>query len=251
VDIDIAGRTGLVTGASSGIGRGIALALGREGVRLAVHGRRRDRLEQLGDDIVAAGGIRPYLVVCDLTAPDAVETIAHDVAAEFGSVEILVNNAGGGQWLGPNATEVEWDEAMTLNFTRHRQVTALFTPAMVATGYGRVVNITGKSESTKGVNGAHSAKAAMHAWAHGLARDLGRSGVTVNSIAPGKIMSDQILRRYTPEFRAREAEQEIPLGRYGEPADIANLVCYLASPLAGYITGTVIPVDGGLRRYQF
>jgi 3-oxoacyl-[acyl-carrier protein] reductase len=91
----------------------------------------------------------------------------------------------------------------------------------------------------------------MHAWAKGLSRDVGRHGVTVNSIPPGRIMSEQIERNYTPEFRQWQAENEIPMGRYGVPADIAALVCFLASPLAQYITGTVIPVDGGLRKYQF
>jgi 3-oxoacyl-[acyl-carrier protein] reductase len=122
---------------------------------------------------------------------------------------------------------------------------------MRAAGWGRIVNITGKSESAKGVNGAHIAKAAMHAWAKGMSRDLGGHGVTVNSIAPGKINSDQIMRRYSAEVREREARDDIPVGYYGEPSDIANLVCFLASPLARYITGAVIPVDGGLRRYQF
>jgi len=80
---------------------------------------------------------------------------------------------------------------------------------------------------------------------------VGKHGITVNSIAPGRIHSEQILRNYSPEYRQWQADNEIPVGRYGEPEDLANLVCFLASPRASYITGTVIPVDGGLRRYQF
>jgi NAD(P)-dependent dehydrogenase (short-subunit alcohol dehydrogenase family) len=94
-------------------------------------------------------------------------------------------------------------------------------------------------------------QAAIHAWAKGLSREVGKHGITVNSIPPGRIDSEQIRRNYTPEFRQWQADNEIPVGRYGEPEDVAGLVCFLASPLAGYITGTVIPVDGGLRRYQF
>jgi 3-oxoacyl-[acyl-carrier protein] reductase len=251
MELDLAERTGLVTGASSGIGRGIALALGAEGVRLAVHGRRRALLAELADEIVAAGGPRPVVVTYDLQDADAAETIRQAAVDSLGDIDILVNNAGGGRQLGPAATEEEWDEAVTLNFTRHRQLTALLLPAMRTAGWGRVINITGKSESAKGVNGAHCAKAAMHAWAKGLSRDVGPDGVTVNCIAPGKIMSDQILRRYSPEVRAREAAEDIPLGRYGDPADIAHLACFLVSPLAAYITGTIIPVDGGLRRYLY
>ena len=91
----------------------------------------------------------------------------------------------------------------------------------------------------------------MHSWAKGLSREVGKSGITINCIAPGRIISEQILRNYSPEFRDWQSKNEIPVGEYGQPDDIANLVCYLVSPLARYIPGTVIPVDGGLRRYQF
>jgi 3-oxoacyl-[acyl-carrier protein] reductase len=91
----------------------------------------------------------------------------------------------------------------------------------------------------------------VHAWAKGLSREVGKDGITVNCIPPGRIMSEQIERNYTPEYRKWQADNEIPVGRYGEPSDVANLVCFLVSPLAGYLTGAVIPVDGGLRRYQF
>jgi len=149
-----------------------------------------------------------------------------------------------------HTAEETWNEAMTLNFTRHRQLTHKLIDQMMANGWGRVINITGKSEPD-GINGAFCAKAAMHSWAKGLSREVGKKGVTVNSLPPGRIMSDQILRNYTPEYRAWQSEHEIPMGRYGEPEDLAALAIFLCSPLAQYITGTVIPVDGGLRRYQF
>jgi 3-oxoacyl-[acyl-carrier protein] reductase len=91
----------------------------------------------------------------------------------------------------------------------------------------------------------------MHSWSKGLSREVGKHGITVNCVPPGRIDSEQIRRNYSPEFRKKESEEDIPVGEYGQPADIANLVCFLSSPLARYITGTVIPVDGGLRRYQF
>lgn len=249
MDLQLQGRTALVTGASAGIGRAIAAGLAREGARLAVTGRRRDKLEQLCEEVVAAGGARPVVVVHDAMDEDYVDALAQGVAP-LGAIQILVNNAGGSRAFGMEGTEAQWHEAMTLNFTRHRQLTHRLLPGMIAGRWGRVINITGKSEP-EGLNGAFCAKAAVHAWAKGLSREVGRHGITVNCIPPGRIMSDQIRRNYTPEYRARQSEHEIPVGRYGEPEELADLAIFLASPRAAYITGTVMPVDGGLRRYQF
>jgi 3-oxoacyl-[acyl-carrier protein] reductase len=246
MDLGIRGRTALVTGASMGIGRGIATALSREGVRLAVVARRRKLLEELQDELKA----RLIVIEADLLKPEAPEAIAEAAADGLGSVEILVNNAGGSRRFTLEASEAQWEEALTLNFTRQRQLTHRLLPQMIERKWGRIINITGKSEP-EGLNGAFAAKAAMHSWAKGLSREVGKHGITVNCVPPGRIISEQILRNYPPEFRKRESEEDIPVGEYGQPADIANLVCFLASPLARYITGAVIPVDGGLRRYQF
>jgi len=250
MDLQLRGKTALVTGASIGIGQGIALAFAREGVRLAIVARRLELLEATAADIAAAGGERPTLIVEDLLNDGAADRIAKAALAGLGAVDILVNNAGGSRPFKLDAGEEQWQEAMTLNFTRQRQLTHRLLDQMMERKWGRILNITGKSEPD-GINGAFCAKAAVHAWAKGLSREVGRHGITVNSLPPGRIMSEQIRRNYTPEYRQWQADNEIPVGRYGEPEDVANLVCFLASPLAGYITGAVIPVDGGLRRYQF
>jgi len=250
MDLGISGKTGLVTGASIGIGRGIALALAAEGVKLAIVARRGPLLEELAAYIQSSGHVRPAIIVCDFMREDAAATIATAALAALGSVDILVNNAGGSRKFDLGSAEEQWNEALTLNFTRHRQLTHALLAQMIARRWGRVINITGKSEPD-GINGAFCAKAAMHSWAKGLSREVGKHGITVNSIPPGRIMSEQILRNYTPEYRQWQSEHEIPVGEYGEPDDIANLVTFLASPRARYITGAVIPVDGGLRRYQF
>ncbi|MDH3319372.1 MAG: SDR family oxidoreductase [Betaproteobacteria bacterium] len=246
MDLELSGKTALVTGASAGIGRGIALALAAEGVRLAVTARRRERLQALEQD----AGAQLVIIECDFMQADAPQRIAAAALQGLGTVDILVNNAGGSRPFALDSSEVQWEEALTLNFTRQRQLAHALLGQMVARKWGRIINITGKSEP-EGINGAFAAKAAMHAWAKGLSREVGKHGITVNSIPPGRIHSEQILRNYAPEYRQWQAEHEIPAGRYGEPEDIAHLVCFLASPRASYITGAVIPVDGGLRRYQF
>ena len=250
MDLLISGKTALVTGASAGIGRGIALALGAARVRLAITARRKDRLEEVAREIVARGGHAPIVIEADFMREDAPQRIADAALVGLGSVEILVNNAGGSRKFDLDSTEEQWQEALTLNFTRQRQLAQRLLPQMIEHRWGRIVNITGKSEP-EGLNGAFCAKAAMHSWAKGLSREVGKHGITVNSIPPGRIMSEQILRNYPPDYRKWQSEHEIPVGEYGQPEDIAHLVCFLASPLARYITGAVVPVDGGLRRYQF
>ncbi len=251
MDMQLKGRTALVTGASAGIGRGIALALAGEGVKLALTARRVDRLREVAAEITAAGGPAPVLVEQDMYAEDAAQRLASEAVKGLGRVDILINNAGGSRsFKDLHVSEAQWQEAMTLNFHRPRQLADALIDQMIANRWGRIINITGKSEPEH-VNGAFCAKAGMHSWAKGLSRMVGQHGITVNCVPPGRIHSEQIYRNYTPEYRQWQCENEIPVGRYGEPEDMANLVTFLASPRASYITGAVIPVDGGLRRYQF
>jgi len=245
MDLGIAGKRALVTGASMGIGRAIAIALAAEGVKLAVAARRRHLLDELQKET------GPLVIIeQDFLAEDAAARVADAALEGLGRIDILVNNAGGSRRFTLESSDEQWEEALTLNFRRHRQLTQRLLPQMMERNWGRIINITGKSEP-EGLNGAFAAKAAMHSWAKGLSREVGKRGITVNSVPPGRIISEQILRNYPPEFRERESREDIPVGEYGQPEDLANLVCFLASPRARYITGAVIPVDGGLRRYQF
>jgi 3-oxoacyl-[acyl-carrier protein] reductase len=250
MDLQLRDKTALVTGASIGIGRAIARGLAEEGVRLAIVARRVELLEELADEIVAADGYRPVVIQQDVMEEGSPARVAAEALAALGRVDILINNAGGSRPMPVDAPEELWVEAMTLNFTRPRQLTHALLPSMIEHQWGRIVNITGKSEP-EGLNASFSAKAAVHAWAKGLSREVGQHGITINSIPPGRIMSEQIRRNYTPEYREEHAAKEIPVRRYGEPEELAALAIFLASPLACYITGTVMPVDGGLRRYQF
>jgi 3-oxoacyl-[acyl-carrier protein] reductase len=251
VNLNLADKTALVTGASMGIGHAIARGLAAEGVKLCVAARRKNLLDELSARIVAAGGKKPMIEVIDVMEEGAVEQLAQAAMTALGRVDILINCAGGSRPAVPvDAPEDEWEEVMRLNFVRVRQLTHAILPGMIKNRWGRVINISGKSEPS-GLLAASPAKAAIHAWSKGLSREVGRHGITVNCIPPGRIMSEQIRRKYSDEFRAEQSARDIPVGRYGEPEELAALAVFLASPVASYITGTVMPVDGGLRRYAF
>ena len=251
MDLQLKDKTALVTGASMGIGRAIARGLAAEGVKVAIVARRRNLLEALAEEIVGAGGMKPAIFEVDVMQDGAVKRLADSAREALGRIDILINSAGGSQPpIGIDAPDDAWDYAMTLNFVRVRQLTHAVLPGMVGHRFGRVVNITGKSEPEKLI-AATPSKAAVHAWSKGLSREVGKHGITVNCIPPGRIMSEQIRRKYSDEFRAEQSANEIPVGRYGEPEELAALAVFLCSPLARYITGTVMPVDGGLRKYAF
>ena len=184
MDLGIRGKTALVTGASMGIGRGIANALAREGVRLAVVARRRNLLEDLEKEL----GAKLVIIEQDFMQEGAPQKIAAGGARRAG----LGRDPGQQRRRQPplrrsTRSEAQWHEALTLNFTRQRQLAHQLLAQMMARKWGRIVNITGKSEP-EGINGAFCAKAAMHAWAKGLSREVGKHGITVNSIPPGRIM---------------------------------------------------------------
>lgn len=250
MEFHLVGKNAVVTGASMGIGRAIAKGLASEGVRLVLVARREELLRKVADECEQAGAPRPHIVAADVMQADSARRIGEAALTALGRVDILVNSAGGSRPIPVDAPEERWEEALTLNFTRLRQLTHVLLPGMIAQKWGRIINITGKSEP-EGLNASFAAKAAVHAWAKGLSREVGRDGITVNCIPPGRIMSEQIRRLYAPDYREEFAKNEIPVGYWGEPEDLAALAVFLASPQARYITGAVIPVDGGLRRYQF
>jgi len=249
MNLGLEGKTALITAASGGIGSGIAEALADAGVRVAISARRGDALEQVAGSLASRAGGRPAIVVGDVAAPGGPAQIAADASAALGGrIDILVNNAGGARPVTGEADEVFWDEAMTLNFVAARRLTDLISPGMKARHWGRIVNISGVVVAPK-LNGAAPAKAALVSWSRTLSSELGPYGVTVNTVAPGRINSAQIQRLHpTEQSKADFIQQNIPAGYFGEPHDIGHLVAFLASPLARYINGAAIPVDGGAVR---
>lgn len=251
MDLQLAGRTALVTGASAGIGIGIANCLAREGVRLALAGRNRGALERVAGQARELGSPAAAIVAGDVATSDGCATIvASALDALGGRVDILVNNAGGSRPLGRNdETEEFWEEAHALNFSSARRIAKPLIGPMRSAGFGRIINITGAIFG-KSVNGAGPSKAALLAWSRAQSFELAPAGVTVNCVAPGRINSVQILERLHPTEESRQAfiRDNIPAGRFGEPEELGALVAFLASPLAGYISGAHIPVDGGAVR---
>ena len=250
MDLQLSGKTALVTGASAGIGTGIALALAKEGVRLAITGRNEAALNEVAAQITATGGHMPTVVAGDVATEEGPLRVADAALRALGGrVDILINNAGGSRPIQGEETDAMWSEAYNLNFVSARKLTAMIVPAMKDAGWGRIVNLTGALTGQK-LNAAGPAKAALATWSRTLAFELGPFGITVNTIAPGRINSVQILTKLHPTEQSRTdyIRQNIPAGYFGEPEDIGNLVAFLVSPLARYISGAAIPVDGGAVR---
>ena len=249
------GRVALVTGAGSGIGRAIAERLGREGATVVLVGRRLDRLAETAALIGTAGGAG-VVRACDVARADEVRTTIEAVARDQGRLDILVNDAAQERTSPPQpelAAELSdawWGATLDVNLTGAFLCCKHALPLLVASGRGAIVNVA----STSGVAG-NTNQTAYVASKHGLvgltraiALDYGSKGVRVNAVCPGFIETERS-RAFSAAVRGegwRERKlAEIPLGRLGAPEDVATLVAFLASDEASFITGAVIPIDGG------
>lgn len=249
MDLQIEGKVALVTGASIGIGTGIARVLAEEGCRLIITARRDDLLEGVADEIESTGHERPLVVKQDIMADDAAATLKQAVDDGYGQLDILVNNAGA-MVLAPIGTDEQvWIDIMNLKWWAARRVSDVFLPGMIERKYGRIINITGTMEPF-GINAATCANAAVQAWSKGVSREHSKDGVTSNCIIPGRIHSEQNKRGYpTVDDELAFAAQHIPAGEFGDPDDVGNLVAFVASPKARMISGSVMYVDGGMKRF--
>ena len=248
MDLELKGKVAVVTGTSVGIGREIARVLAAEGVQTVVTARRANLLATLQDEIERAGSPRPLALPLDLYVAEAAARLRDAALSAYGHVDILINNAGGSRTVPWDSPDSVWDESFSINFTAVRRLTQALLPGMIERRWGRVLCVTGSAEPST-VNAAVAAKAGVHAWAKGLSREIGRHGITINCLAPGRVHSEQIDKRLhpTPESQA-EFSKNIPLGYFGDPRDVAVLAAFLCSPKARYITGERIHVDGGMHR---
>lgn len=250
MDLRLSDKTAFVTGASAGIGRSAAALLAKEGAKVVVTGRRADALATLVDEIAATGAPKPIAIVGDLDGDDACAAVtAKALEAAGGQIDILLNNAGASAPMSDPWDEAQWNRAHQLNFAAARQVSAAIVPGMKERNWGRIVNVTGAMVGPS-MNAAAPAKAGLQSWSRTLSIELAPFGITVNTIAPGRINTDQIRNKLHPSDESRQAfiDRFIPAGYFGEPEDLAILMVFLASPLARYINGAAIPVDGAMFR---
>lgn len=248
MDLGIEGRVALVTGASRGIGRGVAQALGREGATVAVSSRSREPLEELAAEL--GGGARAF--PADSGDLDRMRALPAEVAAELGPVEILVCNTGGPPPGGAldNPRE-EWEAAYRTLVLSPRILAEAALPAMRERGWGRLVNVASSSvrEPIPNLALSNAHRMATVGLFKTLAAEVASVGITVNTVATGRFATDRLAENYGSIADAeRAAREQIPAGRLGTPEEYGDLVAFLCSERAAYLTGTVIPLDGGLLR---
>ena len=250
MDLELAGKTAFITGATAGIGRAAARLFAEEGVRLILNGRRETELQALADRIAGDGAARPTVIVGDLDSRESCVGIATRAQENAdGGIDILFNNAGASSPMDDPWDEDQWAAANQLNFVAARQITSVIAPGMQERKWGRIISVTGAMVAPT-PNAAAPAKAGLQSWSRSLSIQLAPFGVTVNTIAPGRISTDQINNKLHPTEESRQdfIDRLIPAGYFGEPEDLAVLAVFLASPRARYINGSAIPVDGAMLR---
>ncbi len=263
MDLGLKGRVALVAGASRGLGKAIALELAREGALVAICARSAEQLEAAAEEIRRATGARVEALPADVSDAQEVERLIVQVLERFGRLDILVNNAGGppaGSFS--HLSDQDWLRALETNLLSAVRLSRAAAPSMQANRWGRIINLTSVSarQPMDDLVLSNVARAGVLGLAKSLSNELAAYGITVNSVCPGYNHTSRLVEvaqsRARREGRSVEDilagyERQVPLGRLGEPEEVAALVAFLASERAGYITGTAIQVDGGYVRGLF
>lgn len=251
MDLGIEGRVALVMGASRGLGKAIAAALAREGARVAIASRSRERIARAAEEI--AGDVTPF--VADAADPEGIAELPEAVAGALGPVEILVTNTGGSPAGDALDSELEdWERAYRSLVLAPRVLAGAVVPAMREGGWGRIVNVgsTSTREPIGGLNLSNAHRMAAVGFFKTLAQEVAADGITVNTVATGRFATERLAELHGSLADAEAAARdEVPAGRLGRPEEHGDLVAFLCSDRAAYITGAVIPIDGGLLRSAF
>jgi len=248
MDLGLHGRVAIVTGSSRGIGRAIASSLADEGARLVLNARGAETLQAVAEDLTARG-TDVLAVAADVTTTDGCQEIFDRTLERFGQVDILVNNAGGGAAASLTVPDSEWQDALDLTFWSALRLTRLVVPVMQRQRRGAIIMIASiYGRELGGRLGYQVVKSAEISLAKGLARELAADNIRVLSVAPGSILfpGGGWWRRQQedPEAMAEFVRRDMPLGRFGAPEEVADVVTFLCSERASLVTGASVPVDG-------
>lgn len=248
MDLGLRGRVAIVTGSSRGIGKAIASSLADEGARLVINARGAEALQAVADDL-AARGAEVLAVPADVATAEGCQEIFARTVDRFGQIDVLVNNAGGGAAASVQAPESEWQDALDLTLWSGLRLTRLVVPVMQRQRSGAIImiaSIYGREQG--GRLGYQVVKSAEISLAKGLARELAPDNIRVLSVAPGSILfpGGGWWRRQQEDPEAMDdfVRREMPLGRFGAPEEVANVVTFLCSDRASLVTGASVPVDG-------
>lgn len=260
MDLGLRGKVALVAGASQGIGRAVALGFAREGAKVSICARGEQRLRETEEGIRRESGAEVLAVTADMSRPEEIQKFVARTVERFGRLDVVVTNAGGpppGEFM--KFTDEDWEKAFHLSFMSALRLTREAVPHMRKAGGGRVINITSYAvkEPIPGLVLSNAVRSGVIGLAKSLSRELARDHILINNVCPGRIDTERARKlnqaraerlRKPVEEVDKEMAAEIPLGRYGTAEETANLIVFLGSDKASYITGTTIQIDGGLVR---
>jgi 3-oxoacyl-[acyl-carrier protein] reductase len=255
MQLSIEGKVAVITGASEGIGRAVALGLAKEGARVAISARRKREIEDAlseirdisaNDQVIAFSG--------DMSKKASVQNFIDRVMGEWLTVHILVNNVGRATVKRFEDLSMEdWNSAMEINLLSAIHCSQTVLPVMKEQRWGRIINISSISgrEPGKGLIASNVTKSGVISFSKSLSLEVANDGILVNCVCPGRILSAQTSRILKPEERQKMAVDHIPLGRFGKAEEVADLIVFLSSERASYITGAIITIDGGMSKGLF
>jgi gluconate 5-dehydrogenase len=248
---DLTGQVAVVTGCSTGLGVQMAKALASQGCNIAALARRKDKIDAVAAEIEKEFGVKAVGIQCDITSTEMVDAAIDETLKVFGRIDILINNAGTGA-VAPaeDITDEQFNDEMNIDlFGTFRVARAVAKKAMIPSKYGRIINISSMyglvGNKICGSSPYHAAKGGVVNLTRALAAEWGVKGITVNAICPGYFYTDLTVDTLNSDFFQANAKTMIPLERYGNAGELDTAALFLSSPASAYVTGVMIPVDGG------